>query len=72
MFDDDKPIQVFSSWEAVLNHILQYGNLPTLLLYEKSKQKTHDPNQVPLSDRQVKNLYRMARGMQAEMDEIER
>ena len=37
LFDDDKPIQAFSSWEAVLNNILQFGNLPTLLLYEKSK-----------------------------------
>lgn len=54
-----------------MNHILQFGNLPTLLLYEKSKQKTHNPNEMPLSDRQVRNLYRMARDMQVQMDEIE-
>ena len=33
LFDDDKPILVYHSWEAVINNILQYGNLPTLLIY---------------------------------------
>lgn len=35
MFDDDKPIFVYHSWEAVIHNILQYGNLPTLLIYQR-------------------------------------
>ena len=35
LFDDYKPIRVYDSWEGVLYNIIHYGNLPTLLLYEK-------------------------------------
>lgn len=38
LFDDDKPIFVYQSWEAVLHNILQYGNLPTLLIYERKSK----------------------------------
>jgi len=39
LFDDDKPILVYQSWEAVINNVLQYGNLPTLLIYERKTDK---------------------------------
>ena len=38
LFDDDKPIFVYSSWEAVIHNILQFGNLPTLLIYERKTE----------------------------------
>ena len=34
MFDDEKPITTFNDWEGVLNFLLTYQNMPTLLTYE--------------------------------------
>lgn len=42
LFDDDRPILCYQSWEAVLNYILQYGNLPTLIIYEKVSKKNEN------------------------------
>lgn len=39
LYDDDKPIFVYQSWESVLYNILQYGNLPTLIVYERKSDK---------------------------------
>ena len=35
LYDDDKPIFIYQSWESVMYYILQYGNLPTLIIYER-------------------------------------
>ena len=38
LFDDYKPIRTYDSWEGVLYYLIAYGNLPTLLLYEKASK----------------------------------
>ena len=35
LYDDNKPIQQFQSWSEILEKILEYGTLPTMLIYEK-------------------------------------
>ena len=51
LFDDDKSILCYKNWAAVLNYILQFGNLPTLIIYEKvSLNNVHliEPKLTPL------------------------
>jgi len=34
-YDDAKPIQVIQSWAEVLDEMMRYGILPTLIVYER-------------------------------------
>lgn len=60
LFDDEKPILVYQSWEAVLNNILEYGNLPTLLIYEKKSDLNKHLAEKELTLTQVRNLKNRA------------
>ena len=35
LYDDQNPIQVYMSWKEILEKILEYGTLPTVLVYEQ-------------------------------------
>ena len=35
LYDDYKPIQIYSSWKDIMEKILEFGTLPTVLIYEK-------------------------------------
>ena len=39
LFDDNKPIQLFSSWGDILEKILEFGTLPTVLIYERANDE---------------------------------
>lgn len=41
LYDDYKPISSYSCWKDILEKILEYGTLPTVLLYEKVKEANH-------------------------------
>lgn len=41
-YDDDKPIQIFPTWESVLDNILRFGYMPCLLIYERVVLKGSD------------------------------
>lgn len=34
LYDDQNPIQIYMSWKEILEKILEYGTLPTVLVYE--------------------------------------
>ena len=72
LFDDDKPILVYHSWEAVINNILQYGNLPTLLIYERKSDSNKHLSEKELSASQVRNLKTRAQELQSTVDEFEK
>jgi hypothetical protein len=38
LYDDYKPIQIYASWREIMEKILEYGTLPTVLIYEKVTQ----------------------------------
>jgi hypothetical protein len=42
MFDDDKNITVFENWEGVINFLLTYSNMPTLLTYESVNESNYE------------------------------
>lgn len=56
LYDDDKPIFVYQSWESVLYNILQYGNLPTLMIYEKKTDKNKLMTEKGLSQLQLRSI----------------
>ena len=35
LYDDYKPIDMFYCWKDIIEKILDYGTLPTVLIYEK-------------------------------------
>lgn len=70
-FDDDKPIQVFPSWEAVLNNILRFGYMPCLLVYERVEGKLMEYQEKPLSQYEVRGLHTLATELQEQNDAFE-
>lgn len=35
LYDDYKPVKIYSQWREIMEKILEYGTLPTVLIYEK-------------------------------------
>lgn len=56
LYDDERPIYKFDSWEHVLHNILQNGNLPTLLIYEKKSKLNDHLSEKPLNAAQLRDL----------------
>lgn len=42
LYDDHKPIQIYTQWKEIMEKILEYGTLPTVLIYEKVTQHNQD------------------------------
>jgi hypothetical protein len=42
LFDDYKPIQIYPEWKEIMEQILEYGTLPTMLIYERVTQQNID------------------------------
>lgn len=45
LYDDNKPIKTFASWRDILEKILEYGTLPTVLIYEKLDRSNQNDDQ---------------------------
>ena len=56
LYDDERPIYKFDSWEHVLHNILQNGNLPTLLIYEKKTKLNEHLSEMPLNAAQLRDF----------------
>jgi hypothetical protein len=41
LYDDNKPAQIYSSWREILEKILEFGTLPTILIYEKITEENN-------------------------------
>ena len=72
LYDDDKAIFVYKSWEFVLYNILQYGYLPTLIIYEKKNDKNKYISEPELTSYQVRSLKQRAEELQQTIDEFEK
>ena len=42
LYDDYKPIHIYTHWKEILEKILEYGTLPTVLIYEKVTSQNQD------------------------------
>ena len=72
LYDDERPIYKFDSWEHVLHNILQNGNLPTLLIYEKKSKLNEHLSEKPLNVAQLRDLQNKAMDLQSTIDDFEK
>lgn len=42
LYDDQNQIQIYMSWKEILEKILEYGTLPTVLVYEQLTKSNVD------------------------------
>jgi len=67
---DDQNISEISSWEQVLDMMLENGTLPTVLMYEQLGQTKMDETE-SLSCRELYNLENRAKQLQKFVDQFE-
>ena len=64
LYDDDKDIQAFESWQDVLDNMVQYGNLPTLLFYEKINKNNEPLRTAELTSVALRRVLEKAQELQ--------
>ena len=42
LYDDYKPTTPYGSWKDILEKILEFGTLPTVLIYERASEQNSD------------------------------
>lgn len=72
LYDDDRSIKEYKSWNDVLNQILDNGTLPTVLMYEKvSPQNSNDDISDQMIAADLYQLEKKAKYMQKFIDEFD-
>lgn len=72
LYDDQNPIQIYMSWKEILEKILEYGTLPTVLVYEQLTKNNIDNDTFDkLESRELAQLENRARELQKFIDQYE-
>ena len=70
---DDTEITIYQDWTQILNKILEFGTLPTVLVYEKVNENNNDFDAYDkLNSNQMIDLFAKARELQDFIDQFER
>ena len=69
MFDDYKNICIFKNWEGVLNFLLAYQSMPTLLTYESVNDQNFELKDEELDQKQYELLHTKSEYYQEYFDE---
>ena len=70
---DDTEITIYQDWTQILNKILEFGTLPTVLVYEKVTEHNNDFDAYDkLNSNQLIVLFAKARELQDFIDQFER
>ena len=75
LYDDYKPIKTYTTWKELLEKILEYGTLPTVLIYEKVSHQSAWSHAYDaydkLSNDDLYYLYKRAQDLNKIFDELE-
>ena len=72
LYDDDKPVQIYMSWKEIMEKILEFGTLPTVLVYEKvHPQNTDNDAFDKMSSSELYQLDKRAYNLQKFIDQYE-
>lgn len=72
LYDDYKPVDMYMSWKDIIEKILDFGNLPTVLIYEKvNEQNKNDDINDSISFDELAILEKKAISLQQFIDQFE-
>lgn len=72
LYDDYKPIQIYTQWKEIMEKILEYGTLPTVLIYEKLSQQNKENDMFDVVNAEdLKQLDHKAHSLQKFIDQYE-
>lgn len=72
LYDDYKHVQIYSSWREILEKILEFGTLPTVLIYEKVTIQNNDFDMLDtVNVDELKQLDNRAYSLQKFIDQYE-
>ena len=72
LYDDYKPIQLYTSWKDILEKILEYGTLPTVLIYEKASDYNSEYDSFDkITVDELRQLDKRAQSLQKFLDQYE-
>ena len=72
LYDDQNPIQIYMSWKEILEKILEYGTLPTVLVYEQiNKFNVENDSFDRIDSRELDQLEARALELQKFIDQYE-
>ena len=72
LYDDQNQIQIYMSWKEILEKILEYGTLPTVLVYEQiTKNNVENDAFDRIDSRELTQLEGRAKELQKFIDQYE-
>jgi len=75
LYDDYKPVALYQSWKDILEKMLEFGTLPTVLIYERVPQASPWAHAYDAYDKlsvdELYQLYKRAQSLQQFIDQYE-